>query len=105
MCGPSCAAPEDTAMTCEDCTAGVQAGIDQLLAAETIETIAGIFSDPEGEFCSGAEDVDQCVSAADFVIRNGLPLLASAADGSQFPAVCNAAMEGTCAARRFAKLF
>merc|ERR1712226_1751072 len=60
---------------------------------------------PEGEFCSGAEDVEFCSSAADFVIRNGLPLLGSAADASQFPPVCNAAVEGTCPARRFAKLF
>merc|ERR1712226_841729 len=95
MCGP----------TCEDCTTGIQGAIDQLLAEETINTIAGLFSDPEGEFCSGAEDVEFCSSAADFVIRNGLPLLGSAADASQFPPVCNAAVEGTCPARRFAKLF
>ena len=105
MCGPTCAAPEDTTMTCDDCTAGIQGAIDQLLAEETINTIAGLFSDPEGEFCSGAEDVEFCSSAADFVIRNGLPLLGSAADASQFPPVCNAAVEGTCPARRFAKLF
>merc|ERR1719402_303413 len=28
MCGPTCAAPEDTTMTCEDCTNGIQGAID-----------------------------------------------------------------------------
>merc|ERR1712172_183051 len=31
MCAPSCAAPEDTVMTCDDCTMGIQMAIDQLL--------------------------------------------------------------------------
>merc|ERR1712226_1258642 len=39
----------------------------------------------------GAMDCEACTAAADFVIRNGLPLLASDADASEFPAVCNAA--------------
>merc|ERR1740123_2037283 len=37
MCAPSCAAPEDTVMTCDDCTMGIQMAIDQLLAAETLD--------------------------------------------------------------------
>merc|ERR1712004_398173 len=31
MCGPICAAPQDTTMTCDDCKMGIQAAIDQLL--------------------------------------------------------------------------
>ena len=73
--------------------------MNQLLAAETIEAIIAAITPP---LCADSAD---CAAAADFVIRNGLPLLASAADGSEFPAVCNAAVEGTCTARRFAKLF
>merc|ERR1712226_90924 len=99
MCGPTCAAPEDTSMDCEACTTGIQGAMDQLLAAETIEAIIAAITPP---LCADSAD---CAAAADFVIRNGLPLLASAADASEFPAVCNAAVEGTCPARRFAKLF
>ena len=99
MCGPTCGAPEDTVMTCEDCTTGVQGAIDQLLAAETIDAIIEAITPT---LCADSAD---CAGAADFVIRNGLPLIASAADPAAFPTVCNTAVEGTCAARRFAKLF
>merc|ERR1712130_1028950 len=39
MCAPICEAPEDTVMTCDDCKMGIQAGIDQMLAPETLDTI------------------------------------------------------------------
>ena len=101
MCGPFCAAPEDTSMDCDGCTAGVQAGIDQLITAEVLDFIIGEMTDP---ICSSVE-AENCPEGVDYVLRNGLPILAAAADSSEFPMICNAAVEGTCAARRFAKLF
>merc|ERR1719225_707456 len=84
-----------------DCTAGVQAGIDQLISAEVLDFIIGEMTDP---ICSGMDD-ERCPEGVDYVLRNGLPILAAAADASEFPAICNAAVENTCAAKRFAKLF
>ena len=100
MCAPSCAAPEDTVMTCDDCTMGIQVrnvflqalklrnqsqmAIDQLLAAETLDAIVGFLS---GDFCTSMGD-DRCPEFVDVVIRQGLPMLAAAgADGdfSQVP--------------------
>ena len=92
-------------MTCEECTTSIQAMNDQLLAEEMINSIAGVISDPHGEICSGATDVDRCSFFADIVIRKGLPLLVSDSDSSQFPAICNIAVPGTCPAKRVAKLF
>ena len=105
MCAPECAAPDDSSMTCEECTAGIQGAIDQLLATETIDAIVAAMADPDGPICGENPNKEDCTEGVDFIIRNGLPLLASVSDGSQFPTVCNAAVEGTCAARRFAKLF
>ena len=31
MCGPTCAAPQDVSMTCDQCVAGIKASIDQLV--------------------------------------------------------------------------
>merc|ERR1711936_1089249 len=39
MCGPICEAPEDTAMTCDDCKMGIQAAIDQMLSPEAMDII------------------------------------------------------------------
>lgn len=92
-------------MTCEECTAGIQSAIDTLLATETVDAIVAAFADPEGPICNLNPEKEDCAAGVDFFIRNGLPLLASPSDGSEFPMVCNAAIEGTCPARRFAKLF
>merc|ERR1712020_744810 len=37
MCGPICAAPQDTTMTCDDCKMGIQAAIDQLLEPDVLD--------------------------------------------------------------------
>ena len=103
MCAPICEAPEDTVMTCDDCTMGIQAkiqrikfrlklrtqiqaAIDQLLATETLDAIVEFLS---GDFCASTGD-DRCPEIVDAVIRNGLPMLAAAgADGdfSQVPSM------------------
>merc|ERR1719412_292730 len=107
--------------SCSDCTAvvevirarltsdeSVNAQIDLLVAGlcpETIDAIVAAMADPDGAICGENPNKEDCAEGVDFIIRNGLPLLATVSDGSQFPMVCNAAVEGTCAARRFAKLF
>merc|ERR1719187_409568 len=91
MCKARCTEPiEDTTMDCDFCTADIQAAINELL------------SDPEGLVCSDFWDFakDVCAETMEWIIRDGLPLLASAADGSEFPEICNAAVEGTCPAGR-----
>ena len=81
-------------MDCEACTAGIQAAIHHLVADETIETI---ITSMTPTLCGENSD---CHKATVALLRDGLPILASAADPSQFPMVCDAAVEGTCAARR-----
>merc|ERR1712088_222440 len=44
MCGPTCAAPEDVDMTCDDCVAGIQASIDQLLDEVAYELVMDLVS-------------------------------------------------------------
>ena len=39
MCKALCDAPEDSAMTCDDCLDGVRSSIDQLIDAQFIEGI------------------------------------------------------------------
>ena len=67
MCGPTCAAPEQTNMTCDDCKMGIhvknfrgkiqnermssfQAAIDQLLEEHTLEMIVDGLAN--GDFCA-----------------------------------------------------
>merc|ERR1719433_1621421 len=96
MCGPICAAPEDTVMTCDDCKMGIQAAIDQLLEEETIATIVETLTP---EICKD-NPTEECPAAVDAVITQGLPLLAAASDASGFGQACNAAVAGTCPARK-----
>merc|ERR1711962_1458275 len=72
MCGPTCAAPEDVSMTCDQCV--------------------------NGEFCVNVGE--GCPEVVDFVIRQGLPLLASADVGGDatFQEACNGSVPGTCPA-------
>ena len=108
MCKARCTEPiEDTTMDCDFCTADIQAAIDQLLAAETTNAIIEILSDPEGLVCSDFSDFakDVCAETVEWIIKDGLPLLASATDGYEFPEICNAAVEGTCPAGRLPGLF
>merc|ERR1719353_1717406 len=95
MCGPICAAPEDTVMTCDDCKMGIQAGVDQMLAPETLDTIVEFLS---GDFCASMGD-DRCPEFVDVVIRQGLPMIYAASDDAAVTETCNAAVEGTCPAK------
>merc|ERR1719384_2010844 len=96
MCGPICEAPEDTVMTCDDCKMGIQAAIDQILLPETLDVIVEGIS---AELCKD-NPTDECPVAVDGVIRAGLPLLVAADTDADFAQACNAAVEGTCPARK-----
>merc|ERR1712001_738307 len=96
MCADICAAPEDTAMTCDDCKMGIHAAIDQLLEEGTIATIVDTLSP---EICKD-NPTEECPAAVDAVITQGLPLLAAASDASGFGQACEAAVPGTCPARK-----
>merc|ERR1712158_355604 len=96
MCGPICAAPEDTVMTCDDCKMGIQAAIDQMLSPEAMDIIVDGIS---GEICKD-NPTEECPAAVDFVLRGGLPMLAAAGADGDFSQACNAAVEGTCPARK-----
>merc|ERR1719242_1188457 len=96
MCAPICAAPEDTVMTCDDCKMGIQAAIDQMLSPEAMDIIVEGIS---AELCK-ENPTPECPAAVDGVIRAGLPLLAAAGADADFAQACNAAVEGTCPARK-----
>merc|ERR1711872_392820 len=95
MCAPICAAPEDTVMTCDDCKMGIQAGIDQMLAPETLDTIVEFLS---GDFCATTGE-DRCPEFVDVIIRQGLPMIYAASNDEAVTETCNAAVEGTCPAK------
>merc|ERR1712055_219737 len=96
MCGPICEAPEDTVMTCDDCKMGIQAAIDQMLSPEAMDVIVDGIS---AELCKD-NPTEECPAAVDFVLRGGLPMLAAAGADGDFSQACNAAVEGTCPARK-----
>merc|ERR1712055_395400 len=100
MCGPTCYDPTESEMTCDDSKGGIQASIDQLLSDEAIDAIVSALSGDA--FCGQVDDPSgECPAAVDFVIRNGLPLLAAATDESSFAEACNGAVPGTCPAKIF----
>jgi len=96
MCGPTCAAPEDVSMTCDQCVNGIKASIDQLVTESTLDAIVDTLVN--GEFCANVGE--GCPEVVDFVIRQGLPLLASADVGGDatFQEACNGSVPGTCPA-------
>merc|ERR1711974_200819 len=96
MCAPICAAPEDTVMTCDDCKMGIQAAIDQMLSPEAMDIIVEGIS---AELCK-ENPTPECPAAVDGVLRAGLPLLAEAGADADFAQACNAAVDGTCPARK-----
>merc|ERR1711962_327708 len=98
MCLHICEAPEDTNMTCDSCQMGIQAGIDQLLAPETLDTIVDFLAN--GDFCAQNGD-ERCPAAVDGVIRQGLPMIAAAGADAGYAEACNNAVEGTCPASLF----
>merc|ERR1712130_143958 len=81
MCAPICEAPEDTVMTCGDCKMGIQVGIGQMLAPETLDTIVEFLS---GDFCASTGE-DRCPEFVDVVIRQGLPMIYAASMMKQSP--------------------
>merc|ERR1712037_82420 len=86
MCGPTCAAPEDVSMSCDQCVSGIKASIDQLVAVPTLDAI--VDAPANGDFC--AEVGEGCPEVVDWVIRLGLPLLAaSGGDDAAFQEVAN----------------
>merc|ERR1712027_124006 len=87
MCADICAAPEDTTMTCDDCKMGIQAGIDQMF--EAMDQIVEVVS---AEICK-ENPTEECPMFVEGVLREGLPLLAAAADDASFAQACNAAVE------------
>merc|ERR1719239_208085 len=96
MCADICRRPEDVAMTCDDCKMGIQAAIDQLLEPDTLDAIVEALAP---EICKD-NPTEECPAAVDAIIRNGLPLLAAAGGDADFAEACNAAVEGTCPARK-----
>merc|ERR1711863_123984 len=96
MCADTCANPEDTTMTCDDCKMGIQAAIDQLLEPDTLDAIVENLAP---EICKD-NPTEECPAAVDAIIRQGLPLLAAAGDATAFGEACNAAVAGTCPARK-----
>ena len=83
MCAPICEAPEDVAMTCDDCKMGIQAkninprhqiakkhfqaALDQLLSPEALDIIVEGIS---AELCKD-NPTPECPAAVDGVIRQG----------------------------------
>merc|ERR1711936_261341 len=96
MCADICAAPEDVAMTCDNCKMGIQAAIDQLLSEEAMDVIVENIAP---QICEN-NPTETCPVFVDGIIRNGLPLLAGAGADADFAQACNAAVEGTCPARK-----
>merc|ERR1712037_711427 len=84
MCAGTCEAPEDVSMTCDDCKMGIQDGIVEGVSAEVCKE----------------NPTEECPMFVEGVLRQGLPLLAAAADDAGFTQACNAAVENTCAARK-----
>merc|ERR1712127_736587 len=86
MCKALCDAPEDSAMTCDACLDGVRSTIDQLIDTPTIE---GIITALQGEsFCAApGQDDESCPESVDYVIRNGLPMLALGINPADLPTV------------------
>merc|ERR1719347_1398917 len=95
MCGPTCAAPEDIDMDCEGCTGGIQASIDQLVSAEAMDLVVDAFVN--SDFCTTVGGDERCPEILEAVLRNGLPVLASAGNPEDFAEACNDAKPGTCA--------
>merc|ERR1712004_606610 len=79
-----------------NCVNGIKASIDQLVAESTLDAIVDTLAN--GEFCANVGE--GCPEVVDFVIRQGLPLLASADVGGDatFQEACNGSVPGTCPA-------
>ena len=83
MCAGICKAPEDHAMTCEECQTGIMKSQEQLLNPKTIDYLVEQLTPI---ICASNED-ERCPRVVDTVIRQGLPLLAAEGDTSEIPEV------------------
>merc|ERR1711971_864452 len=63
------------------------------------ETMDVIVENIAPQICAN-NPTNECPIAVDAIIRNGLPLLAGAGADADFAQACNAAVEGTCPARK-----
>merc|ERR1712088_459158 len=93
MCGPTCANPSDDPTTCEECCAGLQASLDQLVDPRTIDAIVERFV--ASDFCSTIPD-ERCPEFLEAVLREGIPILVAGNDPSGYPGFCDFALPGTC---------
>ena len=83
-------------MTCDECTEGIMAGVDQLLSDEFV---AGIVDALSGDgFCGMEEDPEMCSAVIAALIPAALPVLAGVMDPAQIPEICNTAVPDTCPA-------
>ena len=83
MCAGICKAPEDHAMTCEECQTGIMKSQEQLLNPKTIDYLVEQLTPL---ICASVDD-ERCPTVVDTVIRQGLPLLAAEGDTSEMPEV------------------
>ena len=112
-CGDSCETPEDHALECSECEAGLQLSLQQLSSqevlsnwlhvcchhAEFLQALDEIFSRLEGSgFCTGADNEDLCTAFLLMATYQGLPILAEGMipDTWLQDQVCNQAVPGTC---------
>merc|ERR1711997_1222599 len=95
-CGDSCETPEDHALECSECEAGLQLSLQQLSSQEALDEI---FSRLEGSgFCTGADNEALCTAFLLMATYQGLPILAEGMipDTWLQDQVCNQAVPGTC---------
>ena len=83
-------------MTCEECTGGIQSGIDQLLSEDFINGIVEALSG-DG-FCGMEEDPEMCATVIAELIPLALPILAGCSTPENQQTICNTALPGTCPA-------
>ena len=83
-------------ITCDECFAGLQAGVDQLLGEEAL---AAIIENLSGDaLCGVSEDPERCVSVIEALIPLALPALAANPDPEAGAMICNNAIPDTCPA-------
>jgi len=92
-----CGAPgAKLAMTCEECTNGIQGAIDQLLSEEFVTGIVEWLSGEE--FCGMDEDPEMCANVIAELIPAALPALAAGFTVEGAQDICNQAVPDTCMA-------
>ena len=84
------------AMTCEECTQGIQGAIDQLLSEEFVTGIVDWLSGEE--FCGMDEDPEMCASVIAQLIPAALTALAAGFTEEGAMDICNMAVPDTCMA-------